>query len=149
VTNQDLERVLNPWMFDKSGNLKESVKEQLPDLAAVPEPVGTGATPCTVDGPALVADHSALKTAGDNATRLGDKMVADCQTPFVDTFFAAASAMSGWALGPAISTAHHVWENQFLSLGGTMITVGSTLHDTATGCTGTDHAVRDSIRAIQ
>jgi hypothetical protein len=56
--------------------------------------------------------------------------------------------MRDWAVGRALATAHNVWENQFLNLGGSLITVGSTLHDNATGYTGTEHAVKNHMRVI-
>lgn len=140
MANLDFERVLNPWLFDKSGNLTAEAKKRFPDLASTPAPIGTGATECMVAGAALLVNPPALKAAGDNANHLGNKMVADCQTPIGDDLYTAASAMSGWALGLAISSAHNVWENQFLSLGSSLIAIGSQLHDTATSYTGTENA---------
>ena len=150
--NLDLERALNPWMFDKDGNPTPQAEEQFPDLVGTPGAITTGGSataPAGVSGQALVVHPATLTTAGQNASQLGQQMVADCQTPVGDDLFATASAMRGWAIGGAVTTAHQTWESQFLTLGGNLITIGQNLQDNASGYTGTEDTNRGHMRALE
>ncbi len=150
--NLDLERQLNPWMFDKDGNPTPQAEQQFPDLSGTPAAITTGGSataPAGVSGPALVVHPATLTTAGQNASQLGQKMTADCQTPVGDDLFTAASAMQGWALGGAITTAHETWEGQFLTLGGNLINIGQNLQDNANGYSSTEDTNRGHLRALE
>jgi hypothetical protein len=141
----DLNRQLDPWMFDKSGNPTPQAQQQHPDLAGTPVAISTGGSGA---GQPLVVTPAALRTAGQNALQLGNRMVADCQNPAGNDLFAAASAMTGWAVGAAITTAHQTWESQFLALGGNLITIGQNMQDSADGYTRTDNATRGHLRGM-
>ncbi len=150
--NLDLDRALNPWMFDKSGNLTPEAQRQFPDLAGTPSSIATGGSataPAGAGGQQLVVQPAALRTAGQNASQLGNKMTADCQNPVGDDMYAAATAMNGWAIGGAITNAHNTWELQFLTLGGDLITIGQNLQDSAGGYTSTENANRGHMRALE
>jgi hypothetical protein len=95
-----------------------------------------------------VVHPDALRTAGHNASDLGNRMTADCQNPAGNDLFTAATAMNGWAVGPAITSSHQTWELQFLTLGGDLIDIGQNLQDSADGYTGTENANRGHLRAL-
>ncbi|MFF9646722.1 hypothetical protein [Kitasatospora aureofaciens] len=151
MADRDLNRELNPWMYDSSGNLTPEALKQFPDLAGTPAPITTGGSataPAGASGQQLVVHPEALRTAGQNASQLGSKMTADCQNPAGNAMFAAATAMAGWAIGGAITTAHQTWELQFLTLGGNLINIGQSLQDNANGYSGTENANRGHLRAL-
>ncbi|WP_146259078.1 hypothetical protein [Streptomyces tateyamensis] len=147
MADSDLNHQLDPWMFDKSGNLTPQARQQHPDLAGTPAAIGTGGSG-SGGGQPLVVTPAALHTAGQNALQLGNRMVADCQIPAGNSMFAAATAMSGWAVGGAITTAHQTWEMQFLTLGGNLITIGQNMQDSAAGYTRTDNANHAHLRGM-
>ncbi|MBF9073694.1 hypothetical protein [Streptacidiphilus fuscans] len=149
--NQDLDHALNPWMYNKSGDLTPQAQQQFPDLANTPAAITTGGSPTApagAGGQQLVVHPDALRTAGQNASELGNRMTADCQNPTGSDMFTAATAMNGWAIGAAITTAHQTWELQFLTLGGNLITVGQNLQDSANGYTSTENTNRGHMRAL-
>ncbi|MGF1430396.1 hypothetical protein [Kitasatospora sp. LaBMicrA B282] len=149
--DQGINHVLDPWMYDSSGNLTAQAKQQFPDLAGTPGAITTGGSataPAGATGTQLVVHPDALRTAGQNAGQLGSKMTADCQNPAGNDMFTAATAMTGWAIGGAITTAHQTWESQFLTLGGSLINIGQALQDSANGYSTTENNNRGHMRDV-
>ncbi|MFB6887767.1 WXG100 family type VII secretion target [Kitasatospora sp. NPDC056327] len=142
MADLEFERRMNPWLFDSSGNLTEEAKKQFPDLAAA----ATGAPPPPVSfrpgggGPSVKADPGMIRQAGTNAAALRESVRRECEGPS-EHVLGTVSALPGWNLSTALSTAWSVWSGQARTLGETVGTIGRNLHTTAQNYENTETAI--------
>lgn len=141
--NKDLERTLNPWMYDKSGQLTDQSRKQFPDLDGTPDAITT----TSGGGPTSTVHPDALRSAGANADALGSRVLAELGAPGPDVT-AAAGDLSGWRTGGALGTAWEVWQQQYQVLANTLTEIGRNLTVHADDSTQTDHQIAARMRAL-
>ncbi|MET8625584.1 hypothetical protein ABZW30_17865 [Kitasatospora sp. NPDC004669] len=118
MTDLDFERRVNPWLFDKSGNLTEAAKKQFPDLAAAasgaaapgwtPPPVATAGP----GGPTVKVSPEALRKAGTNAGTLHTDFDKATKDVWKDLQGSLQGMSKDWAIVGAVQAAHEMWEAQ-------------------------------------
>jgi uncharacterized protein YukE len=142
MANGDLERALNPWMFDSSGNLTAAARQQFPDLNGTPAAVTTGS-----GGSGTVQmDTAVLKSAGGNANTLATRVTTELGAPQLDITDAVGSLI-GLDSSGALNTAWSVWQQQYQNLSTTLSSIGQNLIDNATTTSETDHHNAGRFRA--
>ncbi|MFJ4189028.1 WXG100 family type VII secretion target [Kitasatospora sp. NPDC089509] len=118
MTDLDFERKVNPWLFDKSGNLTEDAKKRFPDLAAAasgaaapgwaPPPVAAAAP-----GQSTVrVSPDALRKAGTNAGTLHTDFDKATKDVWKDLQSSLQGMSKDWAIVGAVQAAHELWQAQ-------------------------------------
>ncbi|WP_395296694.1 WXG100 family type VII secretion target [Kitasatospora hibisci] len=137
MVDLDVERQMNPWLFDSSGNLTEAARKQFPDLAAAvsgaPAPGWAPAAPGTPGpvGVTVKVSPEALRRAAGNVGTLREKFSQACGKPFDRLYETTQDVPQDWAVVGALNTAREVWDAQVKSLGELLGRVGENLTATA------------------
>ncbi|WBP89571.1 WXG100 family type VII secretion target [Kitasatospora cathayae] len=145
MTDLDFERKMNPWLFDKSGNLTEDAKKQFPDLAAAAAGAaspGWEPTPTHVSaaGTTVRVSPDALRKASGNASTLNTNFDKACKEVWKDQPGATQGMSKSWKIVGALSTAQDVWAAQAQATGGLLGRIASVLSINAEQYAQTDQA---------
>ncbi|MFF2078812.1 WXG100 family type VII secretion target [Kitasatospora sp. NPDC058162] len=146
MTDLDFERKVNPWLFDKSGNLTEDAKKQFPDLAAAAAGAAApGWTPPHVSaaGATVRVSPDALRKASGNASTLHTNFDKACKDVWKDQPGATQGMSKSWKIVGALATAQEVWAAQAQATGGLLGRISSVLSSNADEYAQTDQANAD------
>ncbi|GAB2631377.1 hypothetical protein GCM10027168_73400 [Streptomyces capparidis] len=140
MSNQDWDRLLNPFRYDSDGNLTEAAQQQ--DLrmrlntagdsrSAVAAPVAPAKSSLELDSPHELTAGAGI--ARDLAKDLKDANTkgGTTQQSMSDHADGVAKTFDGtWTLGKALKSATAVWNSQVDALHGTLTDVAKALDDT-------------------
>ncbi|WP_042365856.1 WXG100 family type VII secretion target [Streptacidiphilus neutrinimicus] len=132
--DKSLERAINPWMFDKSGNLTSAAQQQFPDSTRTPAAITTSSV-----GPGVLQmDVTILRACGDRANALSSQVTTELGAPQLDVTDAVTSLI-GLDSSGALNTAWSMWQQQYQNLSTTLNSIGQNLIEGASSTSETDH----------
>ncbi|MEY9843792.1 hypothetical protein ABH940_000856 [Streptacidiphilus sp. BW17] len=137
----DLDRALNPWMFDKSGNMTPAAQQQFPDLNGTPAAITTSSGASGV----VQMDTAVLASCGNKAQALSSRVTVELGAPQLDVTD-AVTALMGFSSSAALNTGWSVWQQQYQNLASTLGTIGQNLIDNANGTAETDQHIAAHMR---